>query len=258
MPTFEVTFDPDTFDPDTFGFGATMPTEPLPFQPNTNPQSEAKETENVLNRLLDSLLTTISSQAGQEGIQLRTSIGDVRANFRDYFLDGTFAENLLECFKAAQTANVTLASLVRVRLKLFEEAPVGNIPKAIVQSAIGFCLALESRIISNIEFTCRNDVETMISTMQVAFGIARDLAADALDSKAYRDLVALSGALTSYLATTARPLPRMVTFKLAVEMPALVLSNRVYYVADRSEEIVAENRIVHPAFCPREIRGLAS
>jgi len=71
-------------------------------------------------------------------------------------------------------------------------------------------------------------------------------------------LITLGGSLISNLSTVARPLPRMITFDLATTYPALALSQRVYYVANRSDEIVDENKIVHPAFCPKEIRGLSS
>jgi len=45
---------------------------------------------------------------------------------------------------------------------------------------------------------------------------------------------------------------------LTASLPALTLSQQIYYIADRSDEIIDENKIIHPAFCLREIRGLSA
>ncbi len=220
--------------------------------------AENKEVTEIVNRLLDGLSVTISSQVGVSGAVLRSKIGDVRSNYFAYLRDGVFGVNLLSIYTVAHEANAKLSGFVQLREQLFTEEPVSDTAKMIVQMAIGFCLAAESRLITTIEFTSRDDVEAMIATMKLAFDTARDLAANALDSLSYQYLVFLAGALTNHLATTSRPLPRMITFNLAIGMPSLSLSNRIYYVADRSEEIVAENHVIHPCFCPREIRGLSS
>lgn len=220
--------------------------------------TETEEITDIVNRLLDGLSVTISSQVGSSGVALRSKIGDMRSNYFDYLRDDTFAAKLLEIYTVSRQASAKLSGFVQLREQLFTELPIGDVAKLIVQMAIGFCLSAESRLITTIEFTSRDDVEDMIATMKIAFDTARDLAADALDSLSYQNLVFLAGSLTNHLATKARPLPRMITFRLASAMPALALSNRVYYVGDRAEEIVAENHIIHPAFCPREIRGLTS
>jgi len=84
------------------------------------------------------------------------------------------------------------------------------------------------------------------------------LSADAPDTTAHQKITILAGNLISYLSDVSRPLPRMVTFTLMASLPALTVSQRVYYTADRSDEIIDENKIVHPAFCMREIRGLSA
>lgn len=220
--------------------------------------SDRIEVEGVVNRLLDNLSLAISSKTGREGAAMRRQIGEVRANFAAFIKAGTFAAELLDCFEAAYTANVKLAALTIVRNGLFAETPVGEIGAAIVQMAIGFCLSTESRLIVLLEFNSRVDVELMMATMKAAFDTARERAADSSDSTFYKDLTYLAGALTNHLATVARPMPRMISFQLPATMPALAVSNRVYYTADRWEEIVAENKTIHPAFCQRDIRGLSS
>jgi hypothetical protein len=220
--------------------------------------SERKEIAAVVNRLLDSLSAMVSSQTGEAGYALRRQIGDLRAFYSDYLTDGTFAANVLQCFTIAIEGNVKLPNFVKLREQLFAEAPVGNISKAIVQGAIGFCLSSEARIISAMEFENRDDVELMIKVMRIAFDTARDISADSFDSAAYQALTSLAGALTNHLASSALKLPRVVVFKVAQSYPAMALSQRVYYDASRWEELIQENRVIHPAFCPRSIRGLSS
>lgn len=218
---------------------------------------EAVELDGIINRMLDNLSLSITSQTGREGIDLRHQIGNIRSNYNSMLSDGTFPTELLSCFQATLTANVKLASLFVVHLGLFEETPVGEVSFAIVQMGILFCLSTESRLIIKMEFTSRDDVEAMMNKMRDVFDIARVLSADAQDTTPYQKLTILAGNLISHLSDVARPLPRMVTFALAASFPSLTLSQRIYYTADRAEEIVAENKIIHPAFCMREIRGLS-
>ena len=204
------------------------------------------------------LAATITSQTGRDGVELRHQIGDIRSNYNTMISDGTFSTALQACFKSAQQAKVKLASLFIVHQGLFEEVPVGEFSAAVVQTAIIFCLSTESRIIASLKFTSRGDVELMLNQMRAVFDTARLLAADAPDTSAYQQLTLLAGSLINHLADASRPLPRMVTFSLMASLPALTLSQLIYYTAERSDEIVDENKIVHPAFCMREIRGLSA
>lgn len=216
------------------------------------------ETDGIVNRMLDALLATISSQVGVSGSPLRRQIGDVRAKYKKMVLAGTFPAQLLLCFMMAAEADVKLSSLAQVRTQLFSETPVFPVNQMIVQAGIVFCLSTEATLVGEIEFVSRDGVEATMAAMKVAFDAARDLASDSPDLSAYQALTKLAGAVTQQLANSARPLPRMVSFILPWSFPSLVVSQRVYYSAERSEELIAENKIPHPAFCPRELRGLSA
>lgn len=219
--------------------------------------SESVELKDIINRLLDNLSFSITSQSGREGVELRHKIGNIRSNYVSMIIDRTFPTELLSCFTSAKNANAKLSGLFVIHQGLFKEVPIGEISFAVVQMGILFCLSTESKMITNIEFTSRDDVELMMNKMRDIFEIARLLAADAPDSSSYQKLTILAGNLISYLSDVARPLPRMVTFKLNASFPSLTLSQLIYYTSDRAEEIVDENKIIHPAFCTKEIRGLS-
>lgn len=216
------------------------------------------EIDQVLDRLCTNLSRAISSQTGVGGSDLRRQIGRVRADYPTFLREGEFGDQLLECFTLAYDASVKLQSLAYVHSKLFEEAPVGDIAASIVRAAIMFCLSTEARMIAAIEFKSRDDVDRMMAVARQAFDAARDLTAEADDPECYKQLTQLAGALTNHLYSTALPLPRLVKFTLGKPFPALYVSNRIYYKADRWEEIVDQNRIVNPVFCPREFNGLSN
>ncbi len=220
--------------------------------------SENDDLNAIINRLLDNLSFSITSQSGRDGAILRTRIGDIRSNYYSMLVEGTFPQKLLDCFNSATDSGATLDSLSVVHNDLFLESPDGEWSKSVVQMAIVFCLSTESTIASEIDFKSRQDVELLINKFKLVFDKARLLAADAIDSSAYQQLTALAGALTDHLANVARPLARMITFNLAKPMPALSISQYIYYTATRWEEVVDENKVVHPLFCPRTIRGLSA
>lgn len=218
--------------------------------------TERNEIEDILFRTLDNLSLTVSSQTSPNGSNLRRQIGRVRGDYFALLCNGGFAIALLTCFRLAHDANVQPARLAYVRQQLYEEEPSGPIATNIVMTAITFCLATESRMVANMTFVSRDDCEAMMKKMKIAFDAARDLAADAIDSNTYQTLTFLAGGLTNHLATSARPLPRMVNFNMALSLPSLAASHRIYYVADRAEELAAENHVIHPAFMPMALRGL--
>lgn len=221
-----------------------------------------KEFAEILMRLLDKLVAATAS-TGEEGAELRHKIGIMRTDFIKMINAGTFADQLLALFTLAIASKVSLHGLATVREGLFAEVPEEQTPEqqigeALITSAIIFCLATETRVIVKITFTSRDDVEKMMTAYKLAFDTARELAVEDKESGAYETLTFMAGSLTQHLATAARPLPRMVKFALPKSFPALTLSNRIYYDANRWEEIINENKIVHPAFCIREIRGLSA
>lgn len=218
-------------------------------------KTEKKEITGIVNRLLDNLAMSTSSVVSSA---LSFQIGELRTNYLLYLANRTFLSKLLDCFTTARTTGCSLQSLVVVHEGLFAEVPVGDISNAIVVSAVVFCLAAESRIISLIDFTSRDDIDVMMKSTKDVFETAKELAADRNDSSTYQAIIFLAGALTNYLANESRPLPRMVDFELKTSYAALSLSNLIYYSAERWEEVVLENKVINPAFCPRSIRGLSA
>jgi prophage DNA circulation protein len=50
----------------------------------------------------------------------------------------------------------------------------------------------------------------------------------------------------------------MVTYTFGLRMPSLWIAQRLYADPTRAQEIIDENKIVHPAFCLTTIRALSA
>ena len=71
-------------------------------------------------------------------------------------------------------------------------------------------------------------------------------------------LIGLHAAVASDLATRALPLSRLVSFTFARRFPALWMAQRIYQDGSRANEIIAENKVVHPAFVQATIEALSA
>jgi prophage DNA circulation protein len=215
------------------------------------------EIEGVIGRLLDNLLLALPSQKGLATYAARRQIGDVRGGVMDMLQERVLITELLKCFNVVREVGATAVSFASVRGHLLEEDPTDFIPKLIVQAALLYCLAAESRIVVVTKFICRDDAEVMLRKMGTAFEDVKEFEADQMDSAVYRALVDLAASVAVHLATTALLLPRIVQFDLAVNYPGLKLSQLLYYDPSRVDELIGENKIVHPCFFPREVKALS-
>jgi prophage DNA circulation protein len=203
----------------------------------------------IVLRLLKNLSVCIGA-TGLPGSQARTAIGDVAANVALLLSSDSLGPPLANCFSLVVAAGATQPQLDQVRVAVTAETPqtLGGI--MVQNSCIGLCLAFEGQVIAGMTFVSRQDVDALKTALRQPFDEAEETAADDMDQAAFMALIALDAAITNFLVTTARPLPRMTGYQFAVPLPSLVLAYRLYQDAGRADQIVAENKIVHPAFCP--------
>jgi prophage DNA circulation protein len=107
-------------------------------------------------------------------------------------------------------------------------------------------------------FVSREDVDQVSATINSSFDDMEEELADEMDAMGWRAVLKLHAAMTLHLVETARPLPRMVAYHFNLNLPSVVLAHRLYADASRADELRAENKIVHPAFCPLDGRALSS
>lgn len=211
----------------------------------------------ILMRMMDSLAEGFLGATGRSGFAFRHAIGDVKAHGEAYLRTGTLSDPLLVAFAAARDAGSTARHFETVVDRLRAEAPVSLIAIAVVMAGQRFALAQMARIIAAGTFATRAEADAALTRIGIVFDLLEEDAADLHDTESYRAITTLHAAVTRDLVDRALLLPRMVNIRFGRTMPSLWLANRVYQDGERADEIVAENKIVHPAFCPRDLQCLS-
>jgi hypothetical protein len=216
-----------------------------------------KEAADIVRVATSMLLATSNNQIGRAGSDLRRACGDMAANAEAYITYNQAAPKLAYCFDQARVTGATLDEFNRIREALVAEPAVSLIAVLMKQSCICFSLQQMSNVLASTTFVSRQDVDYVRSEINPAFDDAEEIAADEMALVVYRALVSLHAAVTFYLYETARPLPQMLNFEFSAIRPTLIQSYRLYADASRADELRDENKVVHPAFAPREGRALS-
>lgn len=216
---------------------------------------DAQEANTIVQGVLKNLSTCIP-QSGAVGVQARTAIGDLQANAFVLLRQDAIGPSLQNCFDLVVQTGATQPQIDWVRQEAEGITTPITVGGTLMQnSCINFCLAAQADIISAMTFTSYQDVIAVIENLRTPFGDAIEIAADEMDQMTFQALLALAANLTNYLITTARPLPRLVTYQFASVLPTLVIAYRLYADASRCDQVRQENKIIHPAFCP--LNGVA-
>lgn len=213
----------------------------------------------ALIAVLDALLMAGGAGTDQAGATLRQLCGALAATAATAVQAGTFGTPLRACFEAATAAGATFDGMDRVRATA-QAVTASDLPiQRVAQTAARFALVESARILAATTFTSRQDIDAAIVRANAAFAPAEDFAAGRFDNTVWRALVALHAAVIRDLTTSARPLPRMVSYSFATRMPLLTMANRLYGDAGRAGDLLVENRdTIHPLFMPAAGRALSS
>jgi prophage DNA circulation protein len=210
-------------------------------------KDDANEATPILQRALRNLLGAVPT-SGLSGSDLRTACGLLSANAEQLLYFDQAGPPLSNCFELARQNGATQSQIEWVRQQTELEAPVTVGATMVANSIMRLCLVTEGRIIADMTFTSRQDVDAIKLEVNNIFADAEEVAADEMDQMSYRGLVELHAGIIAFMVETARPLPVMLQFSFAQSMPTLTMSNRLYYDASRADELRAENKVVHPLF----------
>jgi hypothetical protein len=219
-------------------------------------KAERVEGLEISKRLMKALMSFSISNTGA-GAGLRSAVGQYLVDFYVLVDSRTNGSALYACFETARGAGATLASMDNVRIAALDEAPQFNLGLMIVNAAVIFSFVEQSQIIAGMEFSSRVQVDVLMDAMSKIIETVKVDKADSFVSSDYQNFVALAALLIQHLSSTERQLPRVVTYNSTVHFPSLTLANRIYADASRSDELIAENKTVHPAFMQRDIIALS-
>jgi len=203
-------------------------------------------------------LLQLAPTRGRPGSDLRTMVGDFLAQAEVLLHSDQAGPPLDAIFDQARKVGITQPQLDSVRAKTATETPTTLGAKLIQNALIKFTLATEARVIADMKFVSRGDVDALKIVINDSFAPVEELAADDMDQAAFMALIQLHAAVAFYLDKTARPLPRMLDYAFMDILPSLTLAYRLYADAGRADEVRNENKIVHPAFSPRSGKALSN
>lgn len=213
----------------------------------------------MLDRMITALLnTTKSAGAGRTGSDLRHAAGKLVANAADLIHDETIGTDLLDVFEKARLAGASIETMNYVRQIVEAETPTDEFCETIKLAGIVFTLVEQSKIITSLTFKSRSDVQIMMSRMLPIIDDIKLEVSDLLDGMNYQYVIALSASIVQHLSATERMLPRIVNYEMSDNLPTLTLANRFYADASRSDELIGENKTVHPAFVSRHVMALSA
>lgn len=218
---------------------------------------ETKEAVAILGRVLDSLLALIPVKVGKEGSSFRRAVGDTRANAYTLIADGELGTALQICFDECTAAGATLDGTELVRSSVMQETPQYRLGTYVMTSSVMFAAAQEAIIIAGMTFVSRTEVRVIMTRAVKVFDEIKLDLAENLDSASYQAATALAAATINHLMLAELRLPEIVTYRMPGPMPSLSMANRIYGDGSRSSELEDENKVVHPAFMPLDIRALS-
>lgn len=212
-------------------------------------RNDAKEAAPLVDRMLARLASFVPSK-GHVGVNARTAIGDTRAHAYKLCIQDALGPPLDACFDQARQAGISFSQLEQVREQIEQEKPISLGARLVKNAGIRLSLATQGYIIAGMTFISRQQVDQIKNTLKQPFFDAEEIAADEMDQMTFQTLIALHGAITNHLVSTALPLPRMLRYQFYTALSSLVMAYKLYDDASRADELRKENKIVHPAFCP--------
>jgi prophage DNA circulation protein len=220
-------------------------------------KTDAQEAATICEAVLVTLLAQTPA-SGALGANLRTAINSFRVNAVSLLMADAAGPPLQQIFQLAQQNGIPLPQMDYVRTVTVAQSP--TLPGAVLiwNALIEFAFATEALIIASTTFVSRSDVEATRATVKAAFEPMEEAVADANDNVGYLALVSVHAAISYHLTVTAEPLPEIVTYTFSAIEPSLALAYKLYTDASRADQLVAENKVVHPAFMPLCGRALSA
>lgn len=220
-------------------------------------RTDLAEAAGILRQMLALIAAAPTDRSSKDAVNLMHALGALGANAEISIATFAFGAPLVAIFGLARTAGASFEAIDAIRQQAAVLAPISSLAKVIADAVVLQALACECRIVADLTFRSREQVDTYRNALVAGFDAAIDIAADAFDQVTVNALVGLQSAVMRDLAARARPLPEMVNYSFPVRKPALWIAERLYGDGARYSEVIAENSVVHPLFMPASGRALS-
>jgi prophage DNA circulation protein len=220
-------------------------------------KTDAKEAQPIVNTVLDVLLSWTPTY-GRNGAEMRAAVGATKAYAPQLLQTDQIDIAVSHCFDLSFENGINLQQIESVRETAVAQAATTLGAIMVRDMMVQLSLAVIGQVIADMVFTSRTDVDLVKSRVNEVYEEMEETLASRMDSMTWRSVLKLQAAIIQHLTETARPLPKLLAYRFNLILPSLTLGQRLYADASRADELVGENKIVHPAFCPREGRALSA
>lgn len=210
----------------------------------------------VLTPVLAALADAVVS--APNGAEFRHQLGVLKSELTAQIESSEAIGTLADLFDLAWKSGTTIERMDRVRKAAQDQSPFYLTGRTLMGVCVRHALVVQSLVISQTDFTSRTEIEDLLGRLNDAFDSAGQDASQNREAAVYRSLVYLHAAVTRDLLARSRPLPRVVSYKLARPTSSVRLAHWLYYNAARADELRRENRPPHPLFMPIEGRALSA
>lgn len=217
---------------------------------------EIREALAVLNLIL-AAVEAGSSGRGRRAAELRRAAGELRSDAETLIRDRKIGARLAALFTLASQAGGRPQEWRRIIDQIRAIRAVYGVAGALVLAGERLAISAMARSLQEIVLRSREDAQAWVGRLNPLFLVAIDAAADQRNADVYRALKRLHAAAVRDLTERGRPLARIVEHEFASRLPSLSAAHRLYRDAGRHEELIGENRVIHPAFMPQRIKALS-
>lgn len=205
----------------------------------------------------------LRASVATSGIALQTaasSVGDTT----------TFGSATLTFVRAVAGSAADPADAIRMLTSMATYSPTGVVSTAAIGAAMSImqtqCGALFRRavlsqlaqVISTYQPASQQDAQAVSASVTALLDGEIETAGDAGDDASYMAMRALRQTVIADLQARSAGIAPTTTFAFNSALPALVLANRLYRDAGRSDGLVQQAVAIHPAFLPISFQALAT
>jgi hypothetical protein len=217
--------------------------------------SDLAEAAGLLRRLIIVMRSLVGSAAATSAFY-QSALNDLDGRAEIEIEGGTLAAPLGAAFEQAFDTGASPEDFAGVRIAAAEETISGGPAIVIRQAVVRLALYWQVAALAKVEISSRDEIEAYRADLNAAFEQAEEDAADQGETEVYREFIAAHGRAIQDLMDRGRTLPRLVDYAFPISLPVVTIANRLYGDADRVDELVRENGIVHPLFAPITLRAL--
>ena len=202
-------------------------------------------------------LTTVLLSTNRQTFELAQIVGRMNVDPNMAHI-ATYSTAMAVGLDISRQAGASQSEIARVRVAALAEEPRWDGGLATKLATVRLSLATEARIVAAMTFRSRDDAYGVLARMNSVFSDAALVAADELDADAYAKIISLQSSVVKFLTDQAMLLPQVIDYRHVASTSALAMAQKYYNDGNRAQELIDENKVVHPAFMPLEGRMLAT